>query len=161
MYALVRLAVAGDASRRLWYARCARWAHVRCACGVHVLLLMLCVCVCMSGGTICFIGTECVRVCGPVRVNGILTEDPPSHVSGRVLVWTRNERVSTRPSVWAKHILYMRTHATLTLSHEPCNSYQRPGNTTSSLGAARRLESCAERSASRHHPRITAEISIV
>ena len=73
MYALVRLAVAGDASRRVWYARCARWAHVRCACGVHVLLLMLCVCICMSGGTICFIGTECVRVCGPVRVNGILT----------------------------------------------------------------------------------------
>jgi hypothetical protein len=31
----------------------------------------------MSGGTICFIGTECVRVCGPVRANGILTEDPP------------------------------------------------------------------------------------
>jgi hypothetical protein len=98
---------------------------VRCACGVHVLLLMLCVCICMSGGTICFIGIECVRVCGPVRVNGILTDDPPSHVSGHVLVWTRNERVSTRPSVWAKHILYMRTHATLTLSHEPCNSYHR------------------------------------
>ena len=37
----------------------------------------VCVCVCMSGGTICFIGIECVRVCGPVRVNGILTEDPP------------------------------------------------------------------------------------
>ena len=115
----------------------------------------------VSGGTVCVMGIVCVRVCGPVRVNGTLTEDPPSHVSGRVLVWTRNERVSTRPSVWAKHILYMRTHATLTLSHEPCNSYQRPGNTTSSLGAARRLESCAERSASRHHLRITAEISIV
>jgi hypothetical protein len=27
----VRPAVAGDASRRVWYARCARWAHVRCA----------------------------------------------------------------------------------------------------------------------------------
>jgi hypothetical protein len=52
---------------------------VRCACGVHVLLLMLCVCICMSGGTICFIGIECVRVCGPVRVSGMLTEDHPDH----------------------------------------------------------------------------------
>jgi hypothetical protein len=31
----------------------------------------------MGGGTVCFIGIECVRVRGPVRVNGILTEDPP------------------------------------------------------------------------------------
>jgi hypothetical protein len=36
---LVRLAVTGDASRRVWYARCARWAHVaavrrRCACAM-------------------------------------------------------------------------------------------------------------------------------
>jgi hypothetical protein len=40
--------------------------------GVCQLLLMLCVCV--SGGTMCFIGIECVRVCGPVRVNCTLTE---------------------------------------------------------------------------------------
>jgi hypothetical protein len=33
----------------------------------------------MSGGTICFIGIECVRVRGPVRASGILTEDPPRH----------------------------------------------------------------------------------
>jgi hypothetical protein len=78
---------------------------------VHVLLLMLCVCV--SGGTICFIGIECVRVCGPVRVNGTLTEDPPSHVSGRVrprpavhmyvcgLVW-RQEIADMPVALWAE-----------------------------------------------------------
>jgi hypothetical protein len=64
-------------SRPVWCARCARWAHLRCACGVHVLFPMLCVCICMSGGIICFVGIECVRVCGHVRVSGILTEDPP------------------------------------------------------------------------------------
>jgi hypothetical protein len=51
-------------------------------CGVHAVcmccyVLMLCVCVCMSGGTVCFIGIECVRVCGPVRVNGILAGTHP------------------------------------------------------------------------------------
>jgi hypothetical protein len=46
---LVKLAVAGDAPRCVWCARCARWVHVRCSCCVHVLLLMLCVCVCISG----------------------------------------------------------------------------------------------------------------
>jgi len=75
--------------------------------------------VCVSGGTLCVMGIVCVRVCGPVRVNGILTEDPPSHVSDRVLVCARNERVSNRPPVWANYISYMRTHCTLHLTHEP------------------------------------------
>jgi hypothetical protein len=44
------------------------------------------VCVCGVVGTMCFIGIECGRVCGFARVSGILTEDPPSRVSGRVLV---------------------------------------------------------------------------
>jgi hypothetical protein len=38
-----------------------------CPCYMHVWV----------GGTMCFIGIECVRVRGPVRANGTLTEDPP------------------------------------------------------------------------------------
>jgi hypothetical protein len=50
---------------------------VLCAlCAVRACALLM-LYVRVSGGTLHFMGIVCVRVCGSVRVNGTLTEDPP------------------------------------------------------------------------------------
>jgi hypothetical protein len=52
---------------------CVAHAACMCCCSCYVYVYVLV----GSGGTVCFIGIKCVRVCRPVRVNGALTEDPP------------------------------------------------------------------------------------
>jgi hypothetical protein len=47
--------------------------HAACTCRVCVPHML---CACVSGGTACFIGTVCVRECGPVRVNGTSDRGP-------------------------------------------------------------------------------------
>jgi hypothetical protein len=49
------------------------------ACALLVLLPMLCVC--MSAGTMCFIGIECVRVCGVWACVGQRHTKSPYHCS--------------------------------------------------------------------------------
>jgi hypothetical protein len=93
--------------------------HVACTsrvCAPHML------CACVSGGTACFIGIVCLRECGPVRVSGTSDRGPTQPCERPRTRWTRNERVSTRPSVRSEYISHMRPHRTFTLSHEPVKS---------------------------------------
>jgi hypothetical protein len=67
---------------------CALCAMGACALPMPCMCVAHAVCVCEWGHSMLY-RSVCVRVCGPVRVNGIMTEDPPSHVSDRVLVCAR------------------------------------------------------------------------